>query len=382
MAGASGSRSPAWRARRKSPRPDPVFMLAGGPGQSALDSFSSRAPAFREVLRTARDPRRSAWHRGSHPLHCGRWTRQTSEATDGSPEGWRRAASAASRSSTSIRASSRPARRSPISTTCAPRLARRRSNLVGVSYGTRVALEYARRYPQRTRARGARRRRAAHARAGRGARAQPRGGARTHRRGLHTRCRLSPAVRGSARDADSLLERLRAAPPMVAYRDPLTDVERTELHDRSAHRGRDPPVRLRPGTGRDAAVHACQAAAGAPQRLMAQASMIESLVGEQIDLGLQLAVDLHGGCAACSNGCRRDARRCSARILSARWSRNAASGRAVACRRLSRATRLERAGAAAVGRVRSGHAAALRRARCSRGSPTGDTSSRAAKVTT
>src|SRR5689334_14137325 len=31
--------------------PDPVFMLAGGPGQSAADSFPQVAPAFGEILK-------------------------------------------------------------------------------------------------------------------------------------------------------------------------------------------------------------------------------------------------------------------------------------------------------------------------------------------
>jgi len=35
----------------RKPEPDPVFMLAGGPGQSARDSYAAVSPAFREVLR-------------------------------------------------------------------------------------------------------------------------------------------------------------------------------------------------------------------------------------------------------------------------------------------------------------------------------------------
>ena len=37
----------------KQPQPDPVVMLAGGPGQSALQSFPSVASAFGDVLRVA-----------------------------------------------------------------------------------------------------------------------------------------------------------------------------------------------------------------------------------------------------------------------------------------------------------------------------------------
>jgi len=34
--------------------PDPVFMLAGGPGQAATESYPQIAPAFREVLKKCR----------------------------------------------------------------------------------------------------------------------------------------------------------------------------------------------------------------------------------------------------------------------------------------------------------------------------------------
>ena len=39
----------AWIPARNEPAPDPVFMIAGGPGQSALESFPGIAGAFAEV---------------------------------------------------------------------------------------------------------------------------------------------------------------------------------------------------------------------------------------------------------------------------------------------------------------------------------------------
>ena len=63
-------------ARR--PEPDPLFMLAGGPGQSARDSYAALSPAFREVLR-----RRHVMlldQRGAgpgSPLDCGTTTEST-----------------------------------------------------------------------------------------------------------------------------------------------------------------------------------------------------------------------------------------------------------------------------------------------------------------
>jgi pimeloyl-ACP methyl ester carboxylesterase len=56
-------------SRGKQARPDPVFMLAGGPGQSALETFPSVAPAFGGLLRDRDvvlvDQRGTG---GSHPL--------------------------------------------------------------------------------------------------------------------------------------------------------------------------------------------------------------------------------------------------------------------------------------------------------------------------
>ena len=77
---------------------------------------------------------------------------------------------------------------------------------------------------------------------------------------------------------------------MVTYRDPLTDVERTERMTAPRIAG---VIRLYAYVPTLAAMlpfTLAEAAAGRPQRLMAQASMMESLVGEQLDLGLQLAV--------------------------------------------------------------------------------------------
>ena len=39
----------AWLPAKGERQPDPMFMLAGGPGQSALESFPGIAPALAEV---------------------------------------------------------------------------------------------------------------------------------------------------------------------------------------------------------------------------------------------------------------------------------------------------------------------------------------------
>ena len=273
----------------KRPEPDPVFMLAGGPGQSALDSFPAVSGAFREVLRSRHvvlvDQRGTG---RSHPLKC-----PSGPQDDSAPpraEDWRRAAADC------LAQLDIDPRYFTTSETIADlddvrsALGAAQVNLVGVSYGTRVALEYARRYPQRTRtvvldgvvpptlALGAEHGRNLEEALGRIAAACTRD-AVCHRQFADPQQTLT-----------ALLERLREAPPMVTYRDPLTDVERTERMTAQRIAG---VIRLYAYVPTLAAMlpfSLAEAAAGRPQRLMAQASMMESLVGEQLDLGLQLAV--------------------------------------------------------------------------------------------
>lgn len=129
---------------------DPVFFLAGGPGQAAVESFPMVAPAFAEV-RTQRhvilvDQRGTG---ESNPLTC-RWDADALEED----------LADAVRQTEACR--DRLAKRADLTrytTTDAVRdleavrvaLGAPRINLVGVSYGTRVAQQYAMRHPQATR---------------------------------------------------------------------------------------------------------------------------------------------------------------------------------------------------------------------------------------
>ena len=137
----------------KSPAADPVVFLAGGPGQSALEAFPMLAPAFREMLRQRHvilvDQRGTG---GSHPLDCpqaigtrriggARRERPGSRARAWRGDAWPNCADADPRfyTTTDYVADLEAVRR---------RCAVERVNLVGVSYGTRVALEYLRRHPR------------------------------------------------------------------------------------------------------------------------------------------------------------------------------------------------------------------------------------------
>jgi len=165
-----------------------------------------------------------------------------------------------------------------------------RVNLVGGSYGTRVALEYLRRHPDRTRtavldavvppelALGA-----------------------EHARNLEAAldahfalCEADAACRrefGSPRvQLQRLLDELRAAPRRVRYRDPVTDAVREDDLTAAAVAGVARLYAYLPPLAAMLPRTLAEAAAGRPEVLMAQARMVEELVGEQFSQGVQLSV--------------------------------------------------------------------------------------------
>jgi pimeloyl-ACP methyl ester carboxylesterase len=135
--------------------PDPIVMIAGGPGQSALESYPMLHAAFADALRNRSVLLVDARGTGhSHPLKC----EDPEDPEDGlavetMPEA-ARAFAERCRDALAPHADLRL-----YTTTEHVRdldLVRRRLgvehlNLVGVSYGTRVAQQYARRHPQHTR---------------------------------------------------------------------------------------------------------------------------------------------------------------------------------------------------------------------------------------
>jgi pimeloyl-ACP methyl ester carboxylesterase len=130
--------------------PDPIFFLAGGPGQAAVESFPIVAPAFEEARKQRHvilvDQRGTG---RSNPLAC-RWDEDVGDQD----------MALAVRETEACR--DRLAKHADLArytTTDAVRdldavrqaLGVARVNLVGVSYGTRVAQQYAMRHPQATR---------------------------------------------------------------------------------------------------------------------------------------------------------------------------------------------------------------------------------------
>lgn len=136
--------------------PDPVFMLAGGPGQSALETYPAAAAAFAHVLKKRNvilvDQRGTG---GSNPLECkGSDDSQADPATQSDPARIR-ALTATCRDALEKKADLRfYTTTDAIADLDAVRAAigADKIDLVGISYGTRVAQQYARTYAAHTRA--------------------------------------------------------------------------------------------------------------------------------------------------------------------------------------------------------------------------------------
>ena len=133
-------------------KPDPIFFLAGGPGQSAVETFPSLDPVFKD-LRKQRDvilvDQRGTGK--SNLLSC--QSPEDQDSGEPSPEAMQAQATAC------VAELSKKADLRHYTTTDAiadldtvrQAIGAAQINLVGVSYGTRVAQQYAMRYPQATR---------------------------------------------------------------------------------------------------------------------------------------------------------------------------------------------------------------------------------------
>ena len=138
-------------AENPSARPDPVFVLAGGPGQSITETYPRIAPAF-DRLRRERDivlvDQRGTG--GSGLLACPKIGRPDRDVELLPSEAGREAGECAR----SLRADlTRHGTADYVRDLDAVRaaLGYERVNLVGFSYGTRAALAYARAHPERAR---------------------------------------------------------------------------------------------------------------------------------------------------------------------------------------------------------------------------------------
>jgi len=136
-------------ARAGAPAPDPLFFIAGGPGQAATQAYLEEATAF-ERIRQERDivliDQRGTGQ--SNPLNCPSTPDNNTNPSDA--EIARQVHACLSQLSgdphfytTSVAVKDLDAVRQALGYTSV--------NLYGISYGTRVALEYLREFPQRVR---------------------------------------------------------------------------------------------------------------------------------------------------------------------------------------------------------------------------------------
>ena len=285
----------AWLPAKGEGRPDPMFMLAGGPGQSALESFPGIAQAFAEV-RKKRDiilvDQRGTG--SSNKLIC-KDAQGKSAVVDDDDYGLVAAKAFAARCAAEL--SNKADLRFYSSTDAIQDLDAVRAaigaaqiNLMGVSYGSRVAQQYAKRYPTRTRTvtidgivpntliLG-----------------------NEHARNLESsldrqfgRCAMdkgcaeklgNPRVR-----LNTLMALLKAAPPTVRYRDAITGESKQEKLTPGHIATLARMFAYAPAVAGLLPLELNEAAQGRYEPLMALSKLLASTLGDQIMHGLQLSV--------------------------------------------------------------------------------------------
>jgi pimeloyl-ACP methyl ester carboxylesterase len=274
---------------------DPVFLLAGGPGQSALESFPSIAGAMNEV-RKKRDiilvDQRGTG--GSNKLVC-RNAQGKSDFTEGQSDdlkvakdfAWRCAAKLAKSAdlrfySTTDAIADLDAVRAAIGAD--------RINLYGVSYGTRVAQQYAKRYR-------------AHTRTVTLDGVVPNtlvlvnGFAANLERSLDKQFALCIAQKncgdklGNPRQRlNALLALVDSAPPLVRYRDAITGDSKEEKLTRGHIATLARMFAYAPTIAGLLPLELFEASQGRYETLMALANLIANTIGESITTGMELSV--------------------------------------------------------------------------------------------
>lgn len=286
----------AWVPAEADGDPDPVFMLAGGPGQSARDSYPGIAPAFRDVRRKRHvlllDQRGTG---ASTPLICrdseGNANFSEPEAEDdidvarGFAERCRDALS----KDTDLRHFGTLDAIDDLDFVRRA-ISAEQINLVGISYGTRVAQHYAKRYPLQTRSIVLD-----------GVVPNTLYLGQEHARNLEaaldlhfSRCSEDTACAERFGDARGLLGRvsaqLRAQPRELRFRDPVSGESKVETL-RFGHLAA--VTRLfsySPVTAALLPLALYEAEQGRGELLMAQAQMLMSQIGDSINHGMQLSV--------------------------------------------------------------------------------------------
>lgn len=270
---------------------DPVFLIAGGPGQSAVDSYPTLAAVFAGVLNQRDvilvDQRGTG---GSNKLACEMGDDRNPTMPDD--------AAIARYTQTCIEALSKHADLRHYGTTEAvadldavrTAIGAKQINLYGVSYGTRVAQQYAMRHPQHTRsivldsvvpntlhlsniwAHNL-------------------DDALALQFGVCTKDARCKAKLGDPRsELDGVLATLRTSPPQVTYRDPLTGEQKTEALTADEVAGLVRMFAYMPAVASILPLQIHEAAQGRYAGLKALTSMLRGEMKDQMAMGMQLSV--------------------------------------------------------------------------------------------
>ena len=272
---------------------DPVFMLAGGPGQAATATYPQVAPAFADIVKKRDvilvDQRGTG---KSNPLTC-KDDEAEADAADIVSADAARAAAERCRDALQARADLRF-----YTTTDAIRdldavreaIGAAQVNLLGISYGTRVAQQYARRYPQHTRSLVL-------------DSVAPNtlyfgnDFARNLDEALDLQfgqCAKVPACASALGDPrsrlDALLARLRSEAPRVRYRDAGTGAAKEDVLRPEAVTGLVRLFAYIPFAASVLPLQIEEASAGRYEPLMATTKMLGGTLSEQMAMGMQLSV--------------------------------------------------------------------------------------------
>ncbi len=277
--------------------PDPVFMLAGGPGQAATESYPQVAAAFADVLKKRSvilvDQRGTGQ---SNPLTCEDDQKDSAADTPAEPSpGAETAGRFAQRCRTAL--SPRADLRFYTTTDAIRDLDAVREaigaatiNLVGISYGTRVAQQYAMRYPHSTRTLVL-------------DSVAPNtlivGNEFAHNLeqaldlqfgecGKVTAC--ARALGNPRSRLDALMTTLRSSPPLVRYRDPSTGAEHEARLRPDDVAGLMRMYAYAPLASSLLPLQLKEASEGRYDGLMALAKMLGSTMAGQMAMGMQLSV--------------------------------------------------------------------------------------------
>ena len=279
----------------KSPAGDPVVLLAGGPGQSALEAFPTVYPAFRDILRHRHvllvDQRGVG---KSNPLECpGTLNDEALQLLDSAGVDEARRLTAACLQelgpNVDVRAYTTSAYIADLEDVRRA-LGVAQFNLVGASYGTRVALEYLRRHPASTRTVVL-------------DSVVPPSLALGNEHAKNLEAAIEAQFARCAADAEctrrfgsprarlhQLLQQLHEQPQKVTYRDPLTNELRQDELTAVSLASVVRFYSYAPQLFGMLPMLLAEAAGGQFENLMAQSRMMEQLIGEQIYVPLQLSV--------------------------------------------------------------------------------------------